>query len=131
MMEANTSYNERTMMAKIRITDLRLRAIIGIYDWERENKQDIIINVTLEYDAEKPARSDKIEDTIDYKAITKEIIKMTERSEFYLLEKLAGEILMITLKNPLVLKSTVKVDKPAALRFADSVSVELTKENNQ
>ena len=114
-------------MAIIQITDLHLRTIIGINDWERREKQDILINILIEYDATKAAKSDKLQDTIDYKAITKEIIKKVEESKYKLLEKLVDMILGIVLKHPLVEMATVKVDKPQALRFARSVSVELTK----
>jgi len=114
-------------MAIIRITDLKLCAIIGINDWEREKKQDIIINMTIEFDALKSSRSDNIDDTVDYKAITKRIIKEVESSKFYLLEKLCQRILDIIIDHPLVTKASVRIDKPGALRFATSVSVELQK----
>ncbi len=113
-------------MAKIRITNLKLRAIIGIHDWERDAKQDVVINVTIDYDATKAAASDDIKDTVDYKAITKKIIKKVEASAFFLLEKLADQILKIATESPLVKQATVRVDKPQALRFADSVSVEVS-----
>lgn len=118
---------ERLTVAIIRITDLRLRAIIGINDWEREHKQDVVINVTMEFDAHKACASDNIKDTVDYKAITKRIIKAVEASNFQLLEKLADTVLNIALDDPKVKEATVRVDKPFALRFADSVSIEMSK----
>ncbi|VAX35151.1 Dihydroneopterin aldolase [hydrothermal vent metagenome] len=114
-------------MAKIYITDLRLRTIIGVNDWERDAKQDIVINVTIDFDMSKAAQSDDLQDTVDYNDITKKIIKEVEASKFFLLEKLAGVILNIVLEYPLVEESTVRIDKPNALPFADSVSVELSK----
>lgn len=113
-------------MATIRITDLRLRAIIGIHDWEREHKQDVIINITMEFDALKSIRSDAIKDTVDYKVITKRVIREVEASDFQLLEKLAKLVLDIIMEDPRVQEATVRVDKPFALRFADSVSIELS-----
>jgi D-erythro-7,8-dihydroneopterin triphosphate epimerase len=113
-------------MATIRIENLRLRTIIGIYDWERENKQDIIINAKLTFDASKASQSDDIKDTVNYKEITKTIIEKVEPSSFNLLEKLTKVVLEICLINPLVTSATVRIDKPQALRFADSVSIELT-----
>ena len=114
-------------MATIRVTNLRLRTIIGINDWEREKKQDIIINITIQFDAGQSSDSDNIEDTIDYKTLTKKIIQTAENSQYFLLEKLGDVILNIILEHPLVHEATVKIDKPQALRFADSVSLELTK----
>lgn len=113
-------------MAVIQIKNLRLRTIIGIEEWERENKQDVIINVSIEYNAGDSIKSDQISDTVDYKIITKKIIKLVETSNFFLLEKLADKILKIVTESRKVLSATVKVDKPFALRFADSVSVELS-----
>jgi len=112
-------------MATIRITNLKLRTIIGIHDWEREHKQDIIINIKMEFDASQSIESDSIEDTVDYKVITKHIIKEVEASNFQLLEKLTQFILTIIMENPQVQEATVRVDKSFALRFADSVSIEL------
>ena len=118
-------------MATIRITDLRLRAIIGANDWERDNLQDVIINVSIDYDARKAAHSDKLSDTVDYKTVTKNIIKEVESSRYFLLEKLCHKILQIVLKSPQVNMVIVRVDKPLALRFADSVSVELTEKRKK
>ncbi len=107
----------------INIENLRLRTIIGIYDWEKENKQDVIINISIEFDGSDAGRSDNIEDTINYKSITKEIINYVENSKFNLIEKLVTDIGEIIMKDKRILMSTTTVDKPGALRFTDSVSV--------
>ena len=112
-----------------RIKNLRLRTIIGIHDWERIEKQDVIINAEFEFNAEKAAKSDKIEETLDYKKLNKEIIEVIESSQFFLIEKLADIILSVIMKYKGIIRAKVEVDKPGALRFADSVSVECTKEN--
>ena len=114
-------------MATIKIKNLKLRTIIGINSWERDNKQDVIINVALDFDATRAAKSDKLTDTIDYKTITKQIIKEVETSRFFLLEKLTEKVLNIVLANKKVKAATVEIDKPQALRFSDSVSVTLSK----
>lgn len=111
---------------KIRITDLALRTIIGVYDWEREKKQDIIVNIELEFDGTKAAESDQLDDTVDYKTIKQNIIQMVEASSFGLLEKLASEVLKIVLADAKVQSATVRIDKPGALRFTKSVSVEVS-----
>ena len=118
-------------MATIEITNLRLRTIIGINDWERVNKQDIVINITIDYDASQSAVTDRIEDTLDYKALTKKIIHLVENTQFFLLEKLTRSVLDIVLAAPLVLHARVRIEKPLALRFADSVSVELKESKNK
>ena len=112
-------------MATIRITNLRLRTIIGTHDWERENQQDVVFNITLDYNAAKAIAGDDLRKAVDYKALTKQIIKEVEASQYFLLEKLAARVLDIVTAPPAILEAAVRVDKPQALRFADSVSVEL------
>ena len=113
-------------MAKIQISDLLLRTIIGTHDWERKNRQEVVINITLDYDSRKARQKDDIEQTVDYKTITKTVIREVEASKFLLLESLTDFVLKLIMKNPKVKTAVVRVDKPHALRFARSVSVELS-----
>ncbi len=115
---------------KILIRDLALRCIIGIFEEERREKQDIIINIIIHADLKKACESDDINDSVDYKKIKKKIIELVESSEFYLIEKLAGEIVKICLLDPKVMKVEVTIDKPQALRFAKSSAVWITRERN-
>ncbi len=115
----------------IKIKDLRLRTIIGFNDWERKKKQDVIINIKLGFELGDSITSDRVEDTLDYKVITKQIIKSVEESDFNLLEKLTQMILDIVMENQRVLWAKVKVEKPFALRFSDSVSIKLTAKRDE
>lgn len=113
----------------IYIRDLSLRCIIGIFPEERNNKQDVIINATLFCNSHaEAAASDDIKDAVDYKSITKQIIDLVEPSEFQLIETMAERIADICLGHTKVLRVTVSVDKPHALRFARSVAVEINRE---
>jgi len=113
-------------MATIRITDLKLKAIIGTNNWERKVKQTVIINVLIEYDARKAAGSDNLKYAVDYKAITKKIISKVRNSRFFLLERLTDDVLQLIMENKAVKKAVIRIDKPKALRFAKSVSLELS-----
>ena len=113
-------------MFKIHIRDLLCRCIVGIFPEEREKPQDVLINVALECDVADAAESDRIEDTVDYKALNKAIISLVEASSFNLLESLAQAILKLCMDAPKVIHATVTVDKPGALRFAKSVAVEVS-----
>ncbi len=115
----------------VHIENLRLRTIIGFNDWERKKKQDVTINIKVRFDVAKAGRSDCVEDTVNYKAIAKRIIQTVEQSQFYLVEKLARVILDIAMENPQVVEAWVKVEKPFALRFADSVSIELSDQRDE
>jgi FolB domain-containing protein len=110
---------------QILIKDLLLRGIIGINDWEREKEQDILINITLFGDLKPAGDSDRIDDTINYRTITKQIITHVEQSKPFTVEALAQHIAGICLTSAGVVKARVRVEKPGALRFARSVGVEI------
>ncbi|NDB28589.1 dihydroneopterin aldolase [archaeon] len=114
-------------MDKILIKDLLTRGIVGINDWEREKLQDILVNLEIDYDLNQAGLTDDIKDTLNYKALTKSIIKHIENNKPYLVEKLATDIANIAIKQG-ALKVKVRVEKPMALRFADSVGVEIVRE---
>ena len=107
----------------IKIENLRLRTIIGVFDWEKEKKQDVILNIEMEFDGTKAAESDKLEDTVDYKSLNKSIIEFVEKGNFNLLERMVSGIGNIIMEDKRISKTTVKAEKPGALRFADSVSL--------
>lgn len=108
---------------EIKIENLKLRTVVGIFEWEKEVKQDVVINVYMHIDGNLAAATDNIEDTVDYKRITKDIINHVEENSFNLIEKIAGDIANLVMNDNRIKKTVVKVDKPGALRFADSVSV--------
>ena len=107
----------------IKIENLRLRTVVGIFEWEKKVRQDIVINIDIEFDGSEAVEKDDIAFTVDYKSITKKIISDIEGKEFNLIERIAGDVVRIILEDDRVSRATVKVDKPGALRFADSVSV--------
>lgn len=112
---------------QIHIRDLLARCIVGIYPHEREQKQDVIVNITLHAELRGACESDRIEDTVDYKGVKKAVHAMVEESSFQLIERLAEEVARVCLRAPRVQCVTVSVDKPGALRFARSVAVEITR----
>jgi 2-amino-4-hydroxy-6-hydroxymethyldihydropteridine diphosphokinase len=118
------------MMDQIQIKDLLLRTIIGINDEERRNKQDVLINITLYADMRAAGVSDEIADAVNYRTITKQIIRLVEGSQFFLVEKMAAEIAAICLEDARVERATVRVEKPGALRFARSVGVEIERQRD-
>ena len=112
-------------MARIRVKDLRLRTYIGIKEEEINNKQDVLINLTILYAAQDAVRDNDIDHALNYRTITKAIIAHVEGNRFALLERLTQELLDLVMSNESVLYAEVEVDKPHALRFAESVSITL------
>lgn len=117
-------------MDKIIIRDLLLRGIIGINDDERVNKQDILINLVIYADTRPAAASDDIADAVNYRTITKRIIAHVEQSSDFLVEKLVEDIARFVVMDYKAKRVTVRVEKPGALRFAESVGVEITRDNS-
>lgn len=114
-------------MDRILICDLLVRCILGINDNERREKQDVVINLTLYTDLHKAGKSDRIEDTVDYRALKKRVLSMVESSQYLLLEALAEAVAELCLDQHGVRQVNVRVEKPLALRFARSVAVEITR----
>ncbi len=112
---------------RIHIEDLLLRCVIGIREWERKEKQNVNLNITLYADLSRACGSDVFDDTVDYVTIKKKIIKRVENSSFKLIERLAQEVADACLEDARVRKVNVRLSKPGALRFAKTVSVEITR----
>ena len=112
---------------RIYIRDLRFRCIVGINEDERREKQDVVVNITLWADLSTSGQTDDIKDTVDYKALKKEVLDMAEASRFFLVEALATAIADLCLAHSMVKQATISVEKPTALRFARSVGVEITR----
>lgn len=112
--------------AKINISNLRLRTFIGFNPEEKTKQQDVIVNAEIRYRADPAFISDDQSDALNYKNITKRMIHHIENGRFHLLEKLTADLLAIASESEQVSHAEVRVDKPHALRFADSVSVTLS-----
>jgi 7,8-dihydroneopterin aldolase/epimerase/oxygenase len=110
-------------MDHIFITALTAEAVIGIYDWEREVKQRLEIDLEMSMDLRAAARSDAIEDTLNYKSVAKRVLAFVEGSSFRLVEALAGEIARIVLEEFGVERVKVTVHKPGAIRHSRDVGV--------
>lgn len=113
-------------MAIIRVKNLLIRTFIGFNPEELVNKQDVIINLEIETDIpEEALEADEPDGIFDYKTITKKVIALVQEGQFKLLEVLTKKILDLAMEDERVIRVRVEVDKPHALRFAESVSVQM------
>lgn len=110
-------------MDKIFIAALTVETIIGIHDWERELRQRIEIDLELWYDVAKAAKSDAIEDTLNYKSVAKRVLAFAQDSRFRLVEALAGAIADLVLAEFPVAHVRVTLHKPGAIRHSRDVGV--------
>ena len=116
-------------MDKVIIKDLLARGIIGINDWERKKKQEILINIAVTADLQKAGETDDIADCVNYRTISKKVLQHAETAERLTVEALAADIAKICLAEKGAQAVKVKVEKPGAVRFAGSVGVEIERTN--
>jgi len=110
-------------MDTVFIEGLEIDTLIGIYDWERRIRQTLRFDLEMAFDNRKPARSDDIGDTLDYKAISKRLSAYVESSAFGLVETLAERCAQLVLDEFDVTWLRLKLSKPGAVRGAQAVGV--------
>jgi FolB domain-containing protein len=110
---------------QIFISDLLVRGIIGINPDERVNEQDICINIVMWADTSRAARTDDIDDAVNYRTVSKKVIAHTAAGDPMLVERLVSEIADICLADTRVERVEVSVDKPGALRHARTVGIKI------
>ena len=112
-------------MDQVFITDLVARGIIGVNDWEREQPQDILINIVLFTDLHQAGQSDDVNDSVDYRSVAKKVLAHAETARRLTVEALAADLAQLCLEVARVEKVRVRVEKPGAVRFSRSVGVEI------
>ncbi|HXH03694.1 MAG TPA: dihydroneopterin aldolase [Candidatus Competibacteraceae bacterium] len=105
------------------IRDLRIETVIGIYDWERQIRQTVSIDLELGADIRRAAHSDNIDDTLSYKTVAKRLIQFVENSQFLLVEALAEQIAELVMREFGVPWLRLTLSKPGAVRGAQAVGV--------
>lgn len=102
---------------------LHIETIIGIFDWERESKQTVVLDIEMAADIRKAAETDLIDDALDYKAVSKRLISFVEESEFFLVERLSEEIAKILLQEFNIPWLRLSLNKKGAIRGASDVGI--------
>ena len=110
-------------MDKVFIEALEIETLIGIYDWERRIRQSLLFDIEMAFDNRRPAASDDIADTLNYKAVSKRLIEYVSTSSFGLVETLAERCAEIILSEFAVSHVRLKLSKPGAVRGARAVGV--------
>jgi len=105
------------------IEDLRIDTIIGIYDWEREVKQTIALDIEMAFDNAAAAASESIDDALNYKAVAKRMIAFTAESQFQLVETLSERLVEIIMDEFGVPWCRLKLSKLGAVTGSKSVGI--------
>ncbi|MFP4135637.1 MAG: dihydroneopterin aldolase [Candidatus Acetothermia bacterium] len=114
---------------KIKINGISVGAIIGTEDYERESRQELILNLTIFTDLERAGETDDLMYTIDYAELESRIREAVRNSSYQLVEALAEEVAIMALESPRAKRVKVAVKKPAALNMTKSAEVEITRES--
>ncbi len=115
-------------MDKIFLHALKAEAIIGIYDWERQVKQTVIVDLEMNGTVRKAALSDSIDDTLNYKKVAKRVLAFIEASQYHLVETLTEQIAMLLLSEFALTWVRVSLSKPGAVRNSRDVGVIIERE---
>jgi len=107
------------------IERLKIDTIIGIYEWERMVRQTVTLDLEMAFDNRVPAASDKIDDTLNYKAVSKRLVAFVEASDFGLVETLAERCAQIVREEFGVSWLRLRLRKPGAVRGAKAVGVQI------
>lgn len=114
-------------MDKIFITALRAETVIGIYDWEKATRQRVIVDLELDTDIRRAAQTDDIVDTINYKSISKRLVRYIEDSRYELIETLAERLAKLLIDEFGVARVALTLHKPGALSDADDVGMKIVR----
>lgn len=113
---------------KIRINELSVPCTVGTEDFERERKQNLIIDLEITTDLTDAGRTDNLPSTLDYSKLTEEIYRTISREKPFLIERAAQLAADICLSYETVEKATVSIKKPSALPLASSAEVQISRE---
>jgi dihydroneopterin aldolase len=105
------------------VHELKVETIIGIWGWERKIRQTVSIDLEMGADIRRAAATDSIDDTLNYKAISKRVQQFVADSEFQLVETMAEKIAELVLQEFKVPWIQVRVSKPGAIRGAKNVGI--------
>ena len=105
------------------IKALQVETVIGIYDWEREIRQRVVLDLDMGTDIRQAALTEDIESTLNYKSVSDRLVEFVSASEFLLVETMVEEIAALVMQEFSVPWLRLKVGKPDAIAAAEDVGV--------
>lgn len=110
---------------RIFLRGLAVECIIGFIDWERRIRQTVVIDLEMPVDCRRAARTDSVDDTLDYKRVAKRIVAFVEASEFNLVETMAHRVALLVLGEFGIDWIRISINKPGAIRGSRDVGVSI------
>ncbi|MFT3894100.1 MAG: dihydroneopterin aldolase [Anaerolineales bacterium] len=130
-MPTRKTQKETKTWTKLLSRNLLARGIIGVNDWERHRAQNILINITIFTDTRRAAETDHIDDCVNYSTMSKKVLAHAKSANRETVEALANDLAKLCLEENGVQKVIVRVEKPGAVRFAESVGVEIERSRDE
>ncbi len=119
-------------MDKVLIEGLRVNAVIGVFDWERQIEQPIVIDVVMLVDTRAAALSDELADAVNYALVAEQVTTLTQTLKPQLLETLANQLAVLIInEHPAVQTVQIRAKKPLAVKGAQAVGIEITRERHE
>lgn len=124
-MSEKKNKGEETAGDWIHLRKVKAQCVLGVHPTERGRERPVWMDISLECDTQRAAKSDKLADTLDYESIESEVVAAAKRGRFRLVEALAESVAAVCLEHPRVIRVRVVVEKPKALPLTQSVAVEI------
>lgn len=109
------------------IKNLHIDTLIGVYDWERAIKQKLVVSASIVCDMTQASQTDDVQHAINYKSVCEDIERLCHQLKAKLLESLAEQICQFILDTYPCYSITLTIDKPNAIKHAESVGVQITR----
>ena len=115
--------SQRRSIDIVYVHDLRIETVIGVYDWERQVRQTVVIDIDMMADVAAAAKTDRIDDALNYKAVAKRVVAFVSASNFHLVETLAEHTAALVMAEFKVPWLRLRINKEGAVRGAKDVGV--------
>ena len=127
IVELKPTKDNSTVKRTVFIKDFIIEEIIGFYKHEKEKKQKIIFNIVLDIDQNSLPDEKDIKSIVDYEKITNKLEILTKSKKYNFLESLAEDSFKEIFEDKRINSVTIKIEKPEAIKNADSVGIEVFK----
>ncbi len=112
-------------MDSIFLHGIETQCVVGVWEWEKQITQKIVVDLDMKADIAKSAATDELEDTLNYKAVAESVIEMLEASRFQLIETMAEEVAKLVMSSFSVSWVKVRINKGGAVKHVRNVGVEI------
>ncbi|MDE1309296.1 bifunctional dihydroneopterin aldolase/7,8-dihydroneopterin epimerase [Vibrio aestuarianus] len=110
-------------MDKVFIEQLSVITTIGVYDWEQEIKQKLVLDIEMAHDNRPAGKSDDVNDALDYSQVSQAVIDHIQNGCFLLVERVAEEVAELIMQRFSVPWIKIRLTKPGAVAQASGVGV--------